>query len=85
MTNTGFRRRIVLLGVVALASCESDRPARLLLSPTPARYADANPDTPHVTYGDGSVSRNDLCPIRKRKLNLKMPPVYVNGQPIGFC
>ena len=41
---------------------------------------------PRVRYfDDGQVSLNDRCAVRKVKLNPKMPPVYVNGQPIGFC
>ena len=34
---------------------------------------------------DGRVSLNDRCAVRKVKLNPKMPPAYVNGEPIGFC
>jgi hypothetical protein len=41
---------------------------------------------PRVRYYDSElVSLNDRCAVRKIKLNPKMPPVYVNGQPIGFC
>ena len=36
-------------------------------------------------YEDGQVSLNDRCAVRKVKLNPKMPPIYVNGQPVGFC
>ena len=36
-------------------------------------------------YEDGMVSINDRCAVRKIKLNPKMPPIYVNGQPVGFC
>lgn len=36
-------------------------------------------------YDDGLVSVNDRCAVRKVKLNVKMPPIYVNGQPVGFC
>jgi hypothetical protein len=39
-----------------------------------------------LRYFDGDqVSLNDRCPVRKVRLNPKMPPVYVNGQPVGFC
>jgi hypothetical protein len=41
---------------------------------------------PRVRYLDGQVSLNQSCAIRlENKLNRKIPPVYVNGQPIGFC
>jgi hypothetical protein len=31
------------------------------------------------------VSLNDRCPITGTQLNPAIPPVYVNGRPIGFC
>jgi hypothetical protein len=41
---------------------------------------------PAIRYFEGGlVSQNDRCAVRKVKLNTKMPPVYVNGRPIGFC
>ena len=41
---------------------------------------------PRLRYVDGQVSQNHSCAIRlDNKLNPKIPPVYVNGQPIGFC
>jgi len=45
-----------------------------------------NPARFHLRYVDGQVSLNDACAIRlENKLNPKIPPVYVNWQPIGFC
>jgi hypothetical protein len=44
------------------------------------------PESPRVRYLDGQVSLNESCAIRRgSKLNRRVPPVYVNGQPIGFC
>lgn len=40
---------------------------------------------PRIRFADGQVSLNDRCPVRKGPLNLRMPPVYVNGRPVGFC
>ncbi len=41
---------------------------------------------PRVRYLDGQLSRNDKCGVQLgNKLNRRVPPVYVNGQPIGFC
>jgi hypothetical protein len=40
---------------------------------------------PRLVFGDGLISLNDRCIVRKTKLNPKMPPVYVNGRPVGFC
>jgi hypothetical protein len=41
---------------------------------------------PRLRYLDGQVSQNETCAIRiGSKLNPKIPPVYINGEPIGFC
>lgn len=40
---------------------------------------------PRVQYADSLYSLNDQCIVRLRKLSLRIPPVYVNGLPIGFC
>ncbi len=40
---------------------------------------------PRVQYADSLVSLNDRCIVRQNKLNTRIPPVYVNGKPIGFC
>ena len=40
---------------------------------------------PRLRFADGQISLNDRCPVRHVKLYPKMPPVYVNGKPIGFC
>jgi len=49
-------------------------------------YVAAQDSLPRLRYFDGEqVSLNDRCAVRKVKLNPKMPPIYVNGQPVGFC
>ena len=49
-------------------------------------YVNLQDSLPRVRYFESNlVSLNDRCAVRKGKLNNKMPPVYVNGQPIGFC
>lgn len=49
-------------------------------------YVNAQDWLPRLRYFDGDqVSLNDRCAVRKVKLNPKMPPIYVNGQPVGFC
>ena len=50
-----------------------------------ASYEAGSPEHPLIRYPDGELSLNDRCPVRRNKLNLRMPPVYVNGRPIGFC
>ncbi len=49
-------------------------------------YLNDQDSLPRLRYYDGEqVSLNDRCAVRKAKLNPKMPPIYVNGQPVGFC
>ncbi len=41
---------------------------------------------PLVRFPDGQVSNSDSCAVRVgNKLNRRVPPAYVNGQPVGFC
>ncbi len=48
-------------------------------------YADDDTLFPRILFADGQVSLNDRCMVRHVKMNLKMPPTYVNGRPVGFC
>ena len=49
-------------------------------------YVNEQDTLPRLRYYDGDqVSLNDRCAVRHVKLNPKMPPIYVNGQPVGFC
>ncbi len=43
------------------------------------------PELPRIEFADSLVSLNDRCIVRGTRLNLRIRPVYVNGQPIGFC
>ncbi len=45
-----------------------------------------DPSRHRLRFVDGQVSRNDSCMIRLgNRLNPKVPPMYVNGEPVGFC
>ncbi|MFN8548239.1 MAG: hypothetical protein U0527_09840 [Candidatus Eisenbacteria bacterium] len=73
-----------------LAACTpSDRtpPAAddTYVSPFPAAYVDSTAELSPLRFADGTVSLNDRCPVRRGHLNRRMPPVYVNGRPVGFC
>jgi hypothetical protein len=49
-------------------------------------YVSLQDTLPHIRYfEDNLVSLNDRCAVRKVKLNPKLPPIYVNGHPVGFC
>ena len=49
------------------------------------RYAGGTAEFPRIEFEAGLVSINDRCPPCGRKLGLKMPPIHVNGRPVGFC
>ena len=40
---------------------------------------------PHLLMGDGRLTANDRCPVRKVPLNKRLPTMFVNGRAIGFC
>lgn len=44
-----------------------------------------DPEFPRVQYADSTLSVNDRCIVRLRKLSPKIQAIYVNGRPIGFC
>jgi len=48
-------------------------------------YVDAQAPFSKVTYTGGQVSVNDRCAVDREKLDLRVPPVYVNGRPVGLC
>jgi hypothetical protein len=71
---------------VPLPESLSERSVRSLSEDGNAYVLGADPAHPRVRYLDGQLSLNETCAIRvENKLSRKIPPVYVNGQPIGFC
>lgn len=69
---------------LAFTGC-GGRPTELVPPLGKAEFVDVAVEHPRLKFTDGSVSVNDTCPVTKRKLSVAFPPVYVNGQPIGFC
>jgi hypothetical protein len=73
--------------LLALVACERDvaveppRPAMTMM----ATVVDTSLEFSPLRFEDGAVSLNDRCPVRRARLNRKMPPVFVNGRPVGFC
>jgi hypothetical protein len=61
----------------------------LALAPGAARaqHYVVSPNTkfPRLLYADSLTSVNDRCVVTQRQLNPQIPPVYVNGKPVGFC
>ena len=73
----GWRLAVALaVGAVLLAPPRGAAQRRL---PT------SDPEHPRIKNADSLVSLNDRCMLRKSKLNPRVRPVYVNGQPLGFC
>lgn len=83
MKNSALGLQVCLL-IAAVAAC-GGRPAELVLPVGNVDYVDASAELPKIRFGDGLISVNDRCPVAKRKLSVRFPPVYVNGLPIGFC
>jgi hypothetical protein len=40
---------------------------------------------PHLKLDDGRITLNNRCPVRKVGLNRRLPVLFVNSRPIGFC
>ena len=71
--------------LVCLAAACGSRHAEPIPAVTEPTLVDPESPFPRIRFADGMVSANDRCPVTKRKLSIHFPPVYVNGQPIGFC
>jgi len=78
------RAAVAALLLIAAAACGA-RPSELVPPVGKPAVIDASAEFPKIRFADGSVSANDRCPVTKRKLSIYFPPIYVNGQPIGFC
>lgn len=71
-------------GVLGLACSKKEEPAKDYM--VFGEFVNPQDTLPRVRYfEDGLVTLNDRCAVRKTRLNPKMPAVYVNGQPVGFC
>lgn len=73
-------------GPAELAEPATMRPPRALDADGAFYVLEEDPLHPRVRYLDGQLSLNASCAIRTgNKLGRAIPPVYVNGRPIGFC
>ncbi len=71
------------VGIVALGACskKTDSGGKKV-----GEFVQEQDSFPRVRYFDSNrMSLNDRCAVRHTRLNPEVPPVYVNGQPIGFC
>ncbi|GJM20602.1 MAG: hypothetical protein DHS20C15_05170 [Planctomycetota bacterium] len=48
--------------------------------------ASAEAEYPLLRYRDGQLSANTSCMIQlQNPISRRIPPMYVNGRPLGFC
>ena len=76
--------RVLLAALLCAVACRH-APVEAPLVLGAARFDDPTAEKPRIRWGDGPTSLNDRCIVRKNKLNLRMPPIFVNGRAIGFC
>lgn len=76
---------LVATAAAALWGCGGEKEPVVLDDAGPASYVDAEADFTPIVFADGHRTLNDRCMVRQAKLNLRMPPLYVNGEPVGFC
>ena len=76
---------LILLALTAgLYGCAREAPQEPAASL--GEFVDPTAELSALVYHDRSLeSLNDHCPIQGGKLGDTIPPVYVNGRPIGFC
>ncbi len=86
---------VLAAGLIAIA-CQSERTAEI--SPNiPIAFSDNDGTEPYDVYdsvrnsrpylvmASGELTINNRCPVREVKLNKRLPALYVNGRPVGFC
>ena len=76
----GGLRRAVAVFAISVIGCGSPE------SPPQGTFDDPSLPLSRIRYTDRDlVSLNESCPVTGTRLSPAIPPVYVNGQPIGFC
>jgi len=75
---------LIVLGLSFSPSLSSDTP-RPLEENLASTFVDSAAKFSPLRFDNGTVSLNDRCPVRKVRLNPRLRPMFVNGQPIGFC
>ena len=89
MSRSAADRRSDSLSTIAVRLGVAGIAAATLMAPLPGfgqrRLPAEDPEHSRIKYADSLTSLNHQCMVRKRKLNAKLRPVYVNRQPVGFC
>lgn len=74
-----------LAGAVLLVACAPEQETVLVDDSGLATRVDTTAEFSPLLFPGDLVSLNDRCPVRKVPLNPRMPAIYVNQRPIGFC
>ena len=78
--------RLALLGLlVAAFGCGAEERAAVPLEEAQGTYTDPADSFPRVEYPRDGVTLNERCMVRMARLNRRMPPMFVNNFPVGFC
>lgn len=83
-----LHRSVLVLTAAAALACADKEPevAEKVNHVVFGEFIQPEDSFPKIRYFEGGlVAPNDRCAVRKVRLNVKMPPTYVNGRPIGFC
>ena len=70
---------------VALLGCGGEKDPVVLEESDSVVFVDQAAEFSPMVWDDGRRTLNDRCMVRQAQLNLRMPPIYVNGEPVGFC
>jgi hypothetical protein len=82
-----FLVALLPLASTVITGCGPGEDARARL-PVPVAGATLENDQDELVrlaFPDGSKTENDRCIVSGRPLTPELPPVWVNGKPIGFC
>ena len=84
---TRGRTLLAIVAGIGLWSCATPDPERIEIvdDSALATFADSTLELSPLRFEVGGVSLNDRCPVRKGRLNRRMPPIFVNQHPVGFC
>ncbi len=82
-----MKTKLILMVLAAAAlslACDQRSGSVLVKDDLPVTFVDESAEFSPLHMGNWTTM-NDRCMVRRAKLNLKMPPVYVSGRPVGFC
>jgi hypothetical protein len=83
----GCQTTIVVLLAAGWIGCSpaGDGKVEVLDDTMLAAYVDSTLDLSPLVYSLGGETLNDRCPVRRVRLNRRLPAIYVNTHPVGFC